>query len=367
MVKTVDLNRSNRFRGVLIVACFTLLAASSVALSNGEGRSRLIPEPTQASQLSPAEAVDGEASPTDDSTGGKLTVDSSKPREPWTLEPYRGMGAWVDVYDYAIRHNIDPQETVKELSRRGVKTLYLQVARYKTNSEMADVVDVIGFLDAAAAHDIDVVGWYLPGFGNHERDIQRSLNVINFKTPSGNTFDGLAIDIETREEVIVLGDPVATVRAFNAGIASFSKALRKEAPDVPLAAIVVDAKNNERAPERWLGFPWAEIGQSYDVVMPMAYWSVTRGYNTPGCLAPEYDVTSYMAEVAAKTTALMGRERPLHLIGGIADCVTTAEMKAYVDASLKLGSIGGSVYDFQTTQAHPNRDTFWSLLGNFNS
>ncbi|MBW3589984.1 MAG: hypothetical protein KY429_11255, partial [Actinobacteria bacterium] len=114
------------------------------------------------------------------------------------------------------------------------------------------------------------------------------------------------------------------------------------------------------------GFPWKEIGENYDVVMPMAYWSVTRGYSAPKCLAPEYDVAQYLRDVHSKTTALMGRDRPMHHIGGIADCITAGETSAYVDVMKELGSLGGSLYDYETTQANPAREEIWGHLARLN-
>lgn len=277
------------------------------------------------------------------------------------LDPYRGLGAWIDLYDYCIRGNTDPIASVDELARRGVRTLYLQTSRWKEANDLSHIAKLTLFLDQAALKNISVVGWYLPGFGDLDRDIRRSLAVMNFVTPSGNKFAGFAADIETREEV-------ANDRArFNAGIAEYSRRLRETAPaDSVLAGIVVDAKNNERAPWRWEGFPWREIGETYDIVMPMAYWSVSRGYTAPKCLSPEYDTGQYMREVASKTTALMGRDRPMHIIGGIADCVSAGETAAYVNAMKEVGSLGGGLYDYETTQANPSRDQIWSELARLN-
>lgn len=359
-------NSGLRFRGAIVIMSFLVMAAGALALQRDDTGGTLIPETLSHGEGEAATSAEDGQGLLSGPGAGSSSASRPAERQPWNLEPYRGLGAWVDVYDYAIRDKIDPSNTVAELSKRGVRTLYLQVARYKSEGDMADVAGVIEFLDEAAKHDIYVVGWYLPGFGDHERDLRRSLNVLSFTTPSGNGFDGLAIDIETREEVTVLGNPLATRNAFNSGIAEFSRRLRKEAPDAIVGAIVVDAKNNERAPDRWLGFPWRQISESYDVVMPMAYWSVTRGYNTPGCLAPEYDVASYMREVSARTKSMSGKSRPMHFIGGIADCVTPGEMEAFVDTSLQLGAIGGSVYDFQTTQVHSSREIFWKLLKRFN-
>ena len=69
------------------------------------------------------------------------------------------------------------------------------------------------------------------------------MAVINFKTPNGQHFDGLAPDIEDKSAVN------HNVAAFDAGIVAYSRALRAATgANVALGAIVPDAVNNERLP-----------------------------------------------------------------------------------------------------------------------
>lgn len=278
-----------------------------------------------------------------------------------SLQAYQGLGAWVDVYDYALRDQMNPNAAVSEMSRRGVRTLYLQTSRWKEGNDIVAPGSVGEFIDEASAKGIAVVGWYLPGFGDLDRDVRRSLAVLGFKSPSGKGFSGLALDLETREEVGGDRD------AFNAGIAGFSSKLRSTVPPgTVLGAIVVDAKNNERAPERWRGFPWTEIAQQYDIIMPMAYWTVTKKGPEP-CAAVEYDTAAYLREVSDKTTALMGRKKSMHFIGGIADCATESEVAGYVSVLPSLGSLGGGLYDLATMISNPKADFFWSSLIKLNT
>jgi hypothetical protein len=64
--------------------------------------------------------------------------------------------------------------------------------------------------------------------------------------------------------------------------------------------------------------------------------------------------------------ALMGTPKPVDLIGGIADCLRAEDVTTYVDAAKTLGSTGGSLYDFLTTQANSEQGTFWQVLGRLN-
>lgn len=269
---------------------------------------------------------------------------------------YRGLGAWVDLYDYVLRDKMDPLIAVEEMADRKVKTLYLQTGRWNLEPDIVDPATVAVFIDAAHARGIRVVGWYLPGFGDLGRDLRRSLAVLEFVTPSGGHFDGFAPDIEDRREVE--GD----ISRFNDGIARYSRALRGAVGEATtIAAIVPDAKNNKRLPQRWLGFPWEEIAEQYDVIMPMAYWSVTKGAN---CSA-EYDAAAYMQEVEATTQGLMGETRPMHSIGGIADCISAKEVAGYVSTARELHWVGVSLYDFATTRSNPAREALWEELHRF--
>lgn len=276
------------------------------------------------------------------------------------LAAYRGLGAWVDHFDFGAGSSMPPAAILDELARRGVKTLYLQTGLWTRSSDLINPAAMGAFVDLAHQRGMKVVGWYLPGFADLDRDIRRSLAVLEFRSPSGGGFDGFAPDIE--DSTAVGGDQ----GRFNAGIAEYSRRLRASVPaGTVLGAVVPDAKNIERAPGGWAGFPWPEIGRNYDVVLPMAYWSVTK--NPASCRTIQMDAASYIRAVVDKTTALMGTERPMHPIGGIADCNTAEEIAGYAAALRDTGSIGGSLYDFVTNNDTPFRDALWGALGTVNA
>lgn len=325
----------------LLMALSGLTAVTGVAaLREGE---RLPPSPAVAGTVVSAAADEAPSA-------------RGRPAPPDPLAAYRGLGAWVDLFDYGHPDSLPPITVVDELAARGVRTLFLQTSRWTHAGDLTRPAEADAFLEAAHARGVGVVGWYLPGFADVERDVRASLAVLAHRTPSGEGFDGFAADIE--DDRAVDGDR----GRFDAGIAEYARRLREAAPGAVLGAIVPDAKNNERASSRWAGFPWPEIAARFDVVLPMAYWSVTKAASCPG-----YDAAAYIREVAGKTRALMVEARPLHLIGGIADCIQPDEVPAYVDAAREAGSIGGSLYDFLTTKGHPQADALWEQLVRFNS
>jgi hypothetical protein len=160
-----------------------------------------------------------------------------------------------------------------------------------------------------------VVGWYLPGFADVDRDIRASAAVLTYATPDGQRFDGFAPDIEDRSAIEQAGRRTATVSVppsrscrrsctatvvtdlpasevlarFDAGVAEYSRRLRRLVGGATLGAIVPDARNDQRAPDSWTGFPWPEIAARYDAVLPMTYWSVVK---PAGCPAQDAGPTS---------------------------------------------------------------------------
>lgn len=261
----------------------------------------------------------------------------------------------MDIFD-----NDAAAATTEEMARRGVKTLYFQTGRFKQAEDIFKPERLGSFIDEAHARGIAVVCWYVPGFGDMPRDIRRSMMAIEFTSPKGGHCDGFSPDIETMDASLG-GDRAA----FHAGIIEYSRQLRAAAGGRVLAATVVDAKNNTRAPAKWAGFPWREIGEIYDVIVPMAYWSVTKGSNC----ALEIDTNAYMREVVSRTRDLMGVDRPFHLIGGIGNCMTPAETTGFVNSTLDMGIMGimgGSIYDFDTVQASPHKEFIWSELVRLN-
>lgn len=270
------------------------------------------------------------------------------------ISAYAGMGTWIDLYDWGKPNTSSIARLVEVMALRGVKTLYLQTGRWNLPEDIGGADSIGQFIDLSHANGIRVIAWYLPGFGNLDLDIQRSMAAINFTSATGRRFDGFAPDIE---------DPRGVGRntaAFNAGIIEYSRRLRESVPaDYPLGAITLDARNNERSPHAWAGHPWVEIGNYYDVVLPMAYWTVTKPVN---CLHHQMDAAQYMNDVVGKTKALMGKDLPVHPIGGIADCNTVEEVTAYVNVALEQKWHGISLYDLVTIQGHPGVDQIWQQL-----
>ena len=247
---------------------------------------------------------------------------------------FRGLESWIDVFD----HTDDPATVlpfVRGMAANGVETLYLETARYGSATDIQYPTALGAALDEAKALGMRVVAWYPPGFADLERDVRRSVAAVNYVSPKGNRFDGFGADIEYTT-------PVPDHAARSQLAVEYSQRLRAAIGGAyPMSAIVIPPTSLEYNPKRWPGFPWAALRQFYDVFMPMNYWTA-RGKDP----ATAADLTQRNAN---QVRALTGR--PVHVIGGLGESADEAQVAAYVTAALESGSLGGGLYDFDTTRA----------------
>lgn len=275
----------------------------------------------------------------------ELVRDDGPPPAPpgsWTLVPHQGLGAWVDVYDWTVELG-GPQPSVDladidAMAEAGVQTVYLQVGHERSADDVIEPERVQAIIDRAHANDMHVVAWYLPTLIDVDRDLRRLVAASELPV------DGLGVDIESVE----LTDPAERTRR----IVDLSERLRAEVgDDKALAAITLSSVHLEVVnPDFWPGYPWAELADIYDVVMPMAYWSIRQGDLRAGF--------RYIDENLARLRTSIGEDAPIHPIGGIADGVTIADLEGMVTAIRDRGAIGGSLYDWATSTAE-----HWEALG----
>jgi len=201
-------------------------------------------------------------------TPGVLSVDPPGAR---SLTSFEGYGTWIDVFDYAPAYAAKGTKVsaadLPEMASLGVKTLYVQAARLDSRSPMG-LVDpwlLAEILAAAHRNEIEVVAWYLPKWSEDDADLERVKMLRDFEV-LGDRFDGLALDIEW------IGDLDTETR--NARLVDLSSEARRALGTDPLGAIVLPPVLTEVVnTDYWPDFPWSDISDSYDVWMPMSYWS----------------------------------------------------------------------------------------------
>ena len=261
---------------------------------------------------------------------------------------FRGLGTWVDVYDYGPRFQSSsvtlPAVTpasVDDMARLGVKTIYFQAAQDDRRSE-GDLVDrrlVGAFLRRAHQRGVKVVAWYLPHFADVDRDLRHIRAMYDFRT-QGERFDGIALDVEWTNDV-------TDVARRNRALVQLATRARRLVTGVPLGAIVLEPVLIEDVnPAYWPDFPWTQLRRAFDVWLPMSYWtnrSQASGWR---------DSLRYTTENVRRLRARLGdRTATVHAIGGIADRASAADYAGFVAAARRTGAIGWSVYDYATTSS----------------
>jgi hypothetical protein len=260
--------------------------------------------------------------------------------------PFRRLGTWVDVYDYAT---LTPSVAVADMKARGVRTLLLATARFDSAADFYDRTEMGQWLDEAHKVGIKVVGWYVPAYGDMVRDVRRTVAIGNYVSPTGQRFDAVGVDIER------FGASGEVDRdTFNSLVVPHLRQVRSRTSAV-IGAIVpspyaTDPGNN------WEGFPWSGVGRNSEVVVPMALWSFRTNF-TPT------QVREWVVDQIDRAEALTGRK--VHVEGGSGDVTKTPineqTVGAFVQAVADGGAIGGSHYDYATTPAWA-----WSILVGIN-
>ncbi|MDP8961928.1 MAG: hypothetical protein M3N32_09970 [Actinomycetota bacterium] len=267
------------------------------------------------------------------------------------LEAYRGVGAWVDVFDYApaFQKRGEPApvspESIPAMAAAGVRTLYIQAGRDDPRSpgDLAHAQLFGAFIQRAHAHSMRVVGWYLPTFISPERDLRRLMAIHHFRVGEQRV-DGLAVDIEWLQAV-------PNVAERNRRVVDLSNRLRAAVGGEALGAIVLPPVDTEVInPRLWPSFPWRELRDVYDVWLPMSYWTNrSAGWRDAG---------RYTGENIRRLKAHLGSGVPIHAVGGIGDLATSDDYRAFAVAARQGETIGVSIYDWDTAQA-----TAWQVLG----
>jgi hypothetical protein len=244
------------------------------------------------------------------------------------IAAYRDLGAWIDMFDKGVWNH--PRKAVESMARKGVTTLYLETSNYQKKNDLFRPRALATFIRAAHEKDIAVVAWYVPAFANLKKDLRRTLKAIRFQTADGQRFDSFALDIEAT----VVRDIGRRNRRFSTLATRIRNRVRN---DYKMGAIVPEA-----GALYWPNFPYREAARHFDVFMPMVYYT----FRVSGRTAVRRFIRNNVNTIRERT----GKPNvPVHPIGGLGGRGTKAEAEAYVAATKRSGSIGGSFYDFPIT------------------
>lgn len=253
------------------------------------------------------------------------------------LDAYRGLGAWVDVWDEKAL--ADPAGAVRSMAENGVKTIFLETGNSKTRSAVMHKKELSIFIREAHARDMYVVAWYLPHFKSVSHDAKRVEEGLRFKTPDGQTFDGFALDIES--------PAVKNVSVRNGRLKKLTGEIRKMVgPDYPLGAIIPSPLDT--AGGYWRELPYEFIAENYDVYLPMSYYT----FRVNGASRVRERT---IADVELLRTRPGSADMPIHMIGGLSNKSSASETQAFVDAVKTTKVMGGSIYLWSGTSAGDRR------------
>ncbi len=246
---------------------------------------------------------------------------------------FDGLGTWVDIYDGPVYAS--PERSAQRIAARHVRTVWIETANYGASADVVDPVRLGLVVDALHVRGVRVVAWYLPGHVNQALDQRRSLAMLTFRTPSGGSFDGVALDIESTK--------LRNVALRSRRAVALTRWLRQQAGDTPLAIVPFNPRGLERRPTTWPGFPWAQLAESADAFAPMVY--------TGGALTG-FDATyGYVTRALRLLRVETGEpDVPIHVVGGVANRMGPDELAGFVAAvSDDGGTVGVSLYDWLTT------------------
>lgn len=245
---------------------------------------------------------------------------------------FDGLGTWVDIYDGPVF--AAPETMAARMAARHVSTVWIETSNDRAALDVMRPVQLGRLVEALHANGIRVVAWYLPGHVDTKLDVRRSLAMLNFRTPAGQAFDGIGLDIES-------------TRLKNVGLRSrravaLARLVHDEAGDTPLAIIPFNPRGLERRPATWPRFPWADLAANSDAFAPMVYTSGLVGFDAT------YGYVTRALRLLRVDTG--NPDVPIHVIGGVANRMGQQELAGFAAAVADDGqTIGVSLYDWQTT------------------
>jgi hypothetical protein len=270
-----------------------------------------------------------------------------------TLDPYRGVGAWVDRLDWSnLFSKNKPAVTlasIDQMANAGIQTIYIQIPHWQTVPDIYEPERLQPIIDRAHAQGMYVVGWYLPLLFDVNTDLRKVVAMANLD------LDGIQIDIEKTESVAM-----SNVALRNARLTEFHRSLRSLLPGRVISADIVAPTWMDGQVGRWSWpnyppatrqlfwggpFPYAEVVATYDLVALQVYWtqnSANSGWR---------DSQAFVQENMNRMRAYSGRsDYPIQAIGGVETAKSQLnDLIGYMDAAKATGSFGFSLYDWTTT------------------
>ena len=228
-----------------------------------------------------------------------------------------GAGIWMNLWSYP---DGDVEAYCKNLHRHGVRNLFLQTSRSNTPA-LKDHAKLGALIEACHKHKIRVLAWSFAELIDPVADAQKLVDAAKFRTPRGQTFDGIAPNLEKELGLVK--------------VQKYTEHLRKSlGKTYPMVAVVFSPLNKSPQVART---PWKYFSDNYDVIAPMSYW------NSKYAVLEPY---SYTRDTINKVRELCGRpDVEIHVIG---DGMKThpPEIKKFFEACRDTAVTSASLYPF---------------------
>ena len=237
-----------------------------------------------------------------------------------------GKGIWLNLWNYPV----NPEIFCEQLKSKGIDTIYLQISRSNTPA-IKDPAKLNKIISSAHSRDIKVIGWTYSFLKTPLSDAQKFIQAAKYKTPSGESLDGTAADIEE------VTNPQA--------IETFAKAVRKSlGPKYPLIAITFSPVLKRAHPNH---YAWKTIANNFDIIAPMTYWHGFVKYRS------EKGAYDYTAQTISKLKEYtQKKDIQIHLIGD-GQKTSSAEIKGFLKAASDHNvNAGVSLYPWYTPKEH---------------
>lgn len=283
-----------------------------------------------------------------------------------TSDPYRGLGTWLDRFDWTTQWSKKPvppvtAATVDAMWSQGVQTIFVQAAHWSTTPDVLEPEKLQPIIDRAHQLGMYVVVWYLPAFQDVNTDLRKIVAIANLDV------DGISIDIEER-------DIVKDVAERTRRLLSLTQSLRGLLPGRFLTNNIIEPLALDGVPGIWTlpngmappavapwwrgPFPYAEIAPAFDLWMIQSYWT-NRGVNSGW-----RDGYRYVTENVNRLRRALNRpDLPVHVIGGVGDRARNVnDISGMLQAAREVSSTGLSFYDWMVTDP-----AIWQYLRAFRS
>jgi hypothetical protein len=238
-----------------------------------------------------------------------------------------------------------PEAVIAEAKKAGIHAIEVRMAR--GSCAMAQTPASRAWLDrlidSAAQADINLVAWTVPRRVTTQ-DLAQTLAAGAYRTPAGNGFVGLALDLETGDRY--MGDGHKAVAAM----VRYIRMVRAAAGERYL--IVATVASPEMGNRTNADYPYARIAAYADVLQPMEYW-----HYFDQAAHHEYDrgeVAGASAGAVARTRALAGRDIPVNVAGQSVALEGTGspsgrEIQWSLGGAKSAGGIGETFFDWAGT------------------